>query len=341
MARDGDYQRLNEGETDYRPRRRGLGIRDAIKRRTAAPPESDAFGQLFFRAIIKVAPLTKFVPTDWLIKKVAMMGGTHNTKGFSIPLYVEVPEGQDAGETGAVSPPLAADLAPARRVERIQLDQPVMRDVRPVHPPVDMMKDAVRRASYRAVMHECLCRKIQGCTDYPIDLGCLFIGPAARACVERGIAREATLEECLAHIDRAQAAGLSAGAYFVEVEEYVWGFRDQDMPNFLEFCFCCPCCCSATLFEQRAGGELKRILHQGIGWSCTVDEDACIGCGACAEACPHGRMDVVDGKARPHAACAGCGQCLKACARGALSVRQTGETKPRIEDYFEKLHASF
>ena len=351
MARDGGYQRLNEGETDYRPRRRGLGIRDAIKRRTAATPESDAFGQLFFRAIVKVAPLTKFAPTDWLIKKVAMMGGTHNTKGFSIPLHVEGFEGPSAGGGGTASnpsvggvevasDPAPADFAPAGHVEHIELKRSVMRDVRPAHPPVEMMKDAVRRASYRAIMRECLCRKIQGCTDYPIDLGCLFIGPAARACVERGIAREATLEECLAHIDRAQAAGLSAGAYFVEVEEYVWGFRDQDMPNFLEFCFCCPCCCSATLFEQRAGGELKRILHQGIGWSCTVDEEACIGCGACAEACPHGRMSVVDGKARPHAECAGCGQCLKACGRGALSVCQTGETKPRIEDYFEKLHAS-
>ncbi len=323
MTREWDYRRLNEKETDYRLRRRGLGIRDAIKRHTAATSKSDTFGQFFFRAIIKVAPLTKFAPTDWLIKKVAMMGGTKNTKGYSVPLYVETAEPVTRG------------------TRRIELNQPVMREVKPVHPPVELIQDAVRRASYRAIMHECLCRKIQGCTDYPIDLGCLFIGPAAKACVERGIAHEATLEECLAHIDRAQKEGLSAGAYFVEVEEYVWGFHDADMPNFLEFCFCCPCCCSATLFEQRAGGELKRILHQGIGWSCTVDAQACLGCGACVDACPHNRMGFVGGKAQPLETCAGCGQCLKVCPQEALHVRQTGETKPRIEDYFEKLHATF
>lgn len=170
MTREWDYRRLNEKETDYRLRRRGLGIRDAIKRHTAATSKSDTFGQFFFRAIIKVAPLTKFAPTDWLIKKVAMMGGTKNTKGYSVPLYVETAEPVTRG------------------TRRIELNQPVMREVKPVHPPVELIQDAVRRASYRAIMHECLCRKIQGCTDYPIDLGCLFIGPAAKACVERGIA---------------------------------------------------------------------------------------------------------------------------------------------------------
>lgn len=306
-----DYHQLNSRERDYRPRGRGLGIRNAIKRHTAATEESDAFGQWFFRTIIKAGPLTKFAPTDALIKGVAMMGGTHSTKGHSVPLYID-------------------------------LDQTVFSNVQKVQPPVQMMKDAVARANYRAIMTECLCRKIQGCTDYPIDLGCLFIGPAAHACVENGIAREATLQECYDHIDRAAACGLSATAYFVEVEEYVWGFRDEDMPNFLEFCFCCPCCCSATLFEHRAGGELKRILHQGIGWSAVIDAEKCVACGECVARCPHDDvMRLRDGRVKISDTCAGCGQCLKGCTHDAIHVRHTGETKPRLEDYFEHLHATF
>lgn len=374
MTRDFDYDQLGSRETDYQPRKKGLGIRDAIKNKTAATSRSDAFGQMFFRTIIAAAPLTKFGPTDALIKKAAMLGGHHNTKGISTPFYVngEVPPkgpvnpahsgltgGKQADLESATDSGLSANSGvpannpsdnktgggnsaqaqPSSSLHTIEMNQKVFDDVHPGHPPIDMVKDAVRRASYRVIMNECLCRKIQKCDDYPLDLGCLFIGPAAKVCVERGIAREANVDEALAHIDRAKDAGLSPAAYFVEVEEYVWGFHDADMPNFLEICFCCPCCCSAVRFEQKAAGELKRILHQGMGWQCVVDTNKCIGCGACVKACPHGRNELKNGHAHVLHECAGCGQCLKACPQGALSVRKTGKTKPHLEDYFEKLYA--
>lgn len=335
------YRSLGSTEEPYKQRKRGLGVRNAIKRRTNVTPKSDAFGQMFFRAIIAAAPLTKFPPTNLLIKKVAMLGGTSNTRGHSIPLYLDAADDDPARKSlERLKQAREEDEAVpgTTKTRTIEINKTVAKSIEHIHPPVDLLIDIIKRSTYLASLNECLCRKLQGCTDYPLDIGCLFIGPAARSCVKRGVAKELTVEEAIRHVERAAKAGLSAAAYFVEVEEYVWGWLDEDMPNILEVCFCCPCCCSAVRFEEKAGGELERILHQGIGWSCVVDEDACLGCGACEKACPHDCMRIEKGRARVHESCAGCGQCVRSCMHGALRIMQTGDTKPRIDDYFEKLN---
>lgn len=333
------YHSLGSQETPFKPRKQGLGIRNAIKRHTNVTPQSDTFGQLFFKAIVKAAPLTKFPPTREIIKHVAMLGGTHNTRGHSIPLHLDSREAQPAVTTiQHLDAACTATSAHTKAPHTIKMNQTVARNIEHMHPPVDMLIDVIKRSSYRAALHECLCRKIGNCTDYPLDIGCLFLGPAARDSVARGVATELTVEEAIRHVKRAAEAGLSAAAYFVEIEEYVWGWPDEELPNILEVCFCCPCCCSAVRFEQRAGGELQRILHQGIGWSCVVDTQACIGCGSCEQACPHDCIRIKNDSAFIHETCAGCGQCVRACKHGALTIKQTGDTKPHIDDYFEKLH---
>jgi Pyruvate/2-oxoacid:ferredoxin oxidoreductase delta subunit len=180
------------------------------------------------------------------------------------------------------------------------------------------------------------------CKDYPLEQGCMFLGRAAETCVKNGVAREATVEECLAHIDRATSLGLSAGAYFIEFEQYPWGFPDADIPNYIGFCFCCPCCCLSTKFENLAGGELKHIMHQSVGWHCEWIPDKCTNCGTCVAACPRHFISInKDGKHDIYDACAGCGQCTLKCPNGALHVVQYAETKKQLVDYFDKLHAKW
>ena len=55
-----------------------------------------------------------------------------------------------------------------------------------------------------------------------------------------------------------------------------------------------------------------------------IDEEKCDGCGACADACHEGAIDIVDGKAklaREHY-CDGLGDCLPNCHAGAITFEE-------------------
>ncbi len=54
-----------------------------------------------------------------------------------------------------------------------------------------------------------------------------------------------------------------------------------------------------------------------------LDPEVCIGCGLCAEVCPHAVLTVEAGKARVDALdrCMECGACARNCPVAALSVK--------------------
>ncbi|MBP5167173.1 MAG: 4Fe-4S binding protein [Oscillospiraceae bacterium] len=55
-----------------------------------------------------------------------------------------------------------------------------------------------------------------------------------------------------------------------------------------------------------------------------IDEEKCVGCGACAEACHEGAIEMVNGKARlmREDYCDGLGDCLPACPVDAISFEE-------------------
>lgn len=66
----------------------------------------------------------------------------------------------------------------------------------------------------------------------------------------------------------------------------------------------------------------------------TIDESKCDGCGLCAQGCPEGALQIIDGKAKLVAEmfCDGLGACIGGCPRGAITV----ETR-QAEAYDENL----
>ena len=54
-----------------------------------------------------------------------------------------------------------------------------------------------------------------------------------------------------------------------------------------------------------------------------LDSGRCVGCGICPTVCPHGVMDLRDGKAHliDRDACIECGACARNCPVAALTVK--------------------
>jgi len=64
-----------------------------------------------------------------------------------------------------------------------------------------------------------------------------------------------------------------------------------------------------------------------------IDEEKCIGCGACIPNCPEGALQVIDGKARlvSDLFCDGLGACVGHCPEGAMTVEER-EAEPYDEN---------
>lgn len=51
-----------------------------------------------------------------------------------------------------------------------------------------------------------------------------------------------------------------------------------------------------------------------------IDQDKCIGCGACAADCVGSRIELIDGTAHIKGPCILCGHCVAICPVSAVSI---------------------
>jgi ferredoxin len=182
--------------------------------------------------------------------------------------------------------------------------------------PSQVVEYFIEQASARWIMNTCLCRDAKQCQDYPIELGCLFLGEAADG-INPKLGRPVSKEEALAHVQRCRQAGLVHLIGRNKLDTVWLGVGPGD--RLLTICNCGPCCCLWHVLPYTASHIGAKIMRMpGVS---VVVNDGCVGCGVCAQGlCFVNAIELVDGRAVVSEACRGCGRCVDACPEGAIGI---------------------
>lgn len=268
-------------------------------------------------------------------KMSAMMAGSENGGEAFANVVSMMGEPAGSAKRRFTSEFLGFEDSGYTHVQVIPLDVDLSSKSHNVILPVDLIVQELKDADYIAILHQCICRDSFDCKHYPHDFGCIFLGPVGRHAVEKGIARHATLEEALEHVHEAAELGLMAAADFVEGEQFIWGVRNDEMNRYRMICFCCDCCCLAMKVLKESTKDVSP-RYAPVGWTATVNHDACVGCGACRPKCPQKCISYrEDGKCIINQdQCLGCGFCKLACGHNAIGVRQTMPMRASLHEYY-------
>ncbi len=307
-----DEERLNRKEVGFPPfknKRNGLGIYNFLKEHVIYMSDK--------RWPLALKLYKMFVKFSVWMKKGGLKGKIYK-KGIMLHPDMET-------HTSTVVMPLHVDLTD--KSEKVVI-------------PMDMIKASLKNATFIGGMDSCLCREANDCKDFPHDVGCLFLGEAGKVIVKHNLGKEITYEEACARVDKAASYGLMGQAVWVEVEQLLWGIRNDQMDKFLEICFCCPCCCIAMRLARNATSNERHRFHPS-GWTAVPDRTKCIGCKQCVSGlngCPVEAISFgEDGKiVIDQETCVGCGICKSKCNLDVIKIKQTMPMREDLHEYFKK-----
>ncbi len=182
--------------------------------------------------------------------------------------------------------------------------------------PSRLVEHFVEKANHHWIMNTCICREASGCRDYPVNLGCLFLGEAALG-INPKLGRKVTKEEALDHVRKCREAGLFHLIGRNKLDT-VW-LNVGPGNRLLTICSCCPCCClwrMLPVLSEKISGK----VHRMPGVSVRVTED-CRGCGTCVErGCFVKAITLEGSRAVIGEECRGCGHCVEVCPHGAIKI---------------------
>lgn len=199
--------------------------------------------------------------------------------------------------------------------------------------PSDIIKSVINEAEDIVIMNKCLCRSSTGCTDYPKNLGCIFLGKTTKK-ISRKHCREVSRKEAIEHIDKCSEAGLIHIMGRNKIDSIWMGVGPNE--ELLTICNCCPCCCLWRVYPNLSD-TIQNDFYKLPGVSIQLDDSKCVGCGKCKDVCFANSIKIVDNKARVnHDICIGCGQCSNNCPTGAIELIYE---KENVQSVYDKINS--
>lgn len=166
--------------------------------------------------------------------------------------------------------------------------------------------------------------------DVPLE-SCTQFGYAADFMIRHNLAREVSRSEMEEHFIKSKERGLVLAA-------------DNVRKNMRFVCHCCKCCCGPMLAIREHGYPNALVTSNFIAG---IQEDACVGCGLCAKACPINAIAMVPlekSEARKKqdarvdtSLCVGCGVCALKCPTRACLLTKRGQRVIHPETTFERI----
>mgnify|MGYP000451124995 FL=1 len=179
-----------------------------------------------------------------------------------------------------------------------------------------VLEHFIHEANYHWIMNFCICRDSSACKDYPVELGCLFLGEAAMG-INPEFGRPVSREEALDHAARCREAGLVHLIGRNKLDT-VW-LNVGPGKKLLTVCNCCPCCCLwrvLPVITPRIARKVTRL--PGLRVQVT---ERCVGCGTCNRGiCFVDAIHLEGNRAVISDDCRGCGRCVTVCPTGAIEI---------------------
>ena len=182
--------------------------------------------------------------------------------------------------------------------------------------PSDILKHFIKSSRYHFIMDFCICRDSTKCRDYPIGLGCLFLGEAVKG-INPKFGRMVSEEEALEHVKKCREAGLVHLIGRNKLDT-VW-LNIKPGEKLLTVCNCCPCCCLWKVLPV-INPSISSKVNKMPGVSVEITEK-CVGCGNCTKnVCFVDAIRLEGERALINQNCRGCGRCVDVCPKGAISI---------------------
>lgn len=198
----------------------------------------------------------------------------------------------------------------------IEMNRPVS-TLEEVVLPTQIVKHFILSAKHHWIMDKCICRDSSGCKDYPIDLGCLFMGESVVG-INRKLGHRVTREEALLHIQKCQDAGLVHLIGRNKLDTLWLGIGPAE--KLLTVCHCCPCCCLWKMLPH-LDTSIGRNVTKLPGVNVRVT-DNCNGCDVCTSGiCFVDAIRVNGDHAEIGVNCRGCGRCAELCPENAVEIQ--------------------